>query len=106
MITWNYRVFREDNGDFIIREVFYEDDGSILGCTEQAVEPFGRTLDELAASIADFQAALTLPILTLGAMPEPSMERTAASRRRRFSSAEVREKLGLRPELTSHKERS
>lgn len=31
MITWNYCVFREANGDYIIREVFYGEDGSILG---------------------------------------------------------------------------
>ena len=28
-IKWNYRVFLEDNGDYIIREVFYEADGAI-----------------------------------------------------------------------------
>jgi len=42
MITWNYRVFREANGDYLIREVFYAEDGSILGCPENAVEPLNR----------------------------------------------------------------
>jgi hypothetical protein len=95
MITWNYRVFREENGDFIIREVFYDDDGAILGCTADAVEPFGQTLEELATSIADMQAALVLPLLTLADMPQPSMERPMAPRGRTFSSAEVRAQLGL-----------
>jgi len=47
MITWNYRVFLEDNGDFVIREVFYNEEGAILGCTEQAVESFGTSPAEL-----------------------------------------------------------
>jgi hypothetical protein len=38
MIAWNYRVFQEANGDYIISEVFYAEDGSIVGCTENAVE--------------------------------------------------------------------
>lgn len=41
-IKWNYRVFLEDNGDYIIREVFYEAGGAIAGCTENAVEPWGK----------------------------------------------------------------
>jgi hypothetical protein len=40
-MTWNYRVFREPNGDYVIREVYYEADGSIVACTENAAEPFG-----------------------------------------------------------------
>jgi hypothetical protein len=69
MITWNYRVFREDNGDYIIREVFYEDDGSIIGCTENAVEPWGKSLEELAKDIEFFKKALALPVLTLADIP-------------------------------------
>ena len=101
MITWNYRVFREDDGDFIIREVFYDDNGAILGCTAHAVEPFGRTLEELTTSVTDFHAALALPTLTLEDMPHPSMERPTAPRGRTFSSAEVRTKLGLHSNVTS-----
>lgn len=97
MITWNYRVFHEDRGDFVIREVFYAEDGAIIGCTANAVEPFGQTLEELATSIADFQAALALPILTLADIPEPSMSRKQAASRQTSSSADVRARLGLEP---------
>ena len=44
MITWNYRVFQELAGDFVIREVFYEKD-QIIACTQNPVEPFGNTLE-------------------------------------------------------------
>ncbi len=69
MITWNYRVFQEANGDRIIREVFYAEAGSILGCTENAVEPKGKTLEELARDIESFKQALMLPALTLADIP-------------------------------------
>ncbi len=77
MITWNYRVFRETNGDYIIREVFYEEDKSIIGCTENPVEPWGQSLEELARDIESFKEALTLPILTLADIPtnETKLER-------------------------------
>ena len=95
MITWNYRVFQEEDGDYVVREVFYAEDGTIVGCTANAVEPFGQSLEELTASIADFQAALALPVLTLANIPQPSMPRKARAKGKKFSSAEVRAKLGL-----------
>ena len=74
MIVWNYRIFREANGDYIIREVFYAEDGSILGCTENAVEPWGRSLEELTRDLESFQEALTLPVLTLADIPDGEMK--------------------------------
>jgi hypothetical protein len=94
VITWNYRVFREPEGDYVIREVFYADDGAIMGCTENPVEPFGRTLDELAQSLDDFKAALALPVLTLDDIP-PAIEAPKPAHSKTFSSAQVRAKLGL-----------
>lgn len=106
MITWNYRVFREDGGDYVIREVFYAEDGSIIGCTANAVEPFGRSIEELTASIADFHAALALPVLTLAEMPQPSMPPKKRANGRTFSSAEVRAQLGLSDPSVIKKEAS
>ena len=74
MMTWSYRVFREDDGDYVIREVFYAENGSIIGCTADAVEPFGTTIEELAQSIEDFKTALALPVLTLKDIPESVAE--------------------------------
>ena len=69
MLTWNYCVFREENADYAIREVFYDEEGAVLGCTADPVEPYGESLEELARDIEWFQEALTLPILTLADMP-------------------------------------
>jgi hypothetical protein len=30
MITWDYRVFRDEDDTYVIREVFYAEDGSIV----------------------------------------------------------------------------
>jgi hypothetical protein len=95
MITWNYRVFRDDTGDYFIREVFYADDGGILGCTANAVEPVGSTLDELSHSIDDFKAALALPVLTLDDMPAATTTLDQRLREPRFSAADARRQLGL-----------
>ncbi|HAG82354.1 MAG TPA: hypothetical protein DCL61_14590 [Cyanobacteria bacterium UBA12227] len=55
-------------------EVFYAEDGSLLGCTEKAVEPWGQSLEELAKNIEWFKEALALPILTLADIPAQQMK--------------------------------
>ncbi len=69
MLTWNYRVFLEDDGDYIVREVFYDETGEIIACTQDAVEPLGESLQALREDIAMFQEALQLPVLTLADVP-------------------------------------
>ena len=80
MMTWNYRVFREDDGAYIIREVFYDEQGALLGCTADAVEPSGHSLEALAEELNAFQAALNLPVLTLAEMPLAPHERAPRDR--------------------------
>jgi hypothetical protein len=95
MITWNYRVFRESNNEYIIREVFYHDDGSILGCSADAVEPYGQSLDELARTLDDFQAALTLPVLTEADLPQSGEPVQVEARRATVRHEDIRSVLGL-----------
>ena len=80
MMTWNYRVFREDDGDYVIREVFYDEEGTVLGCTADPVEPYGQSLEELARDIEWFQEAVTLPALTLADMPPATSGRLPRDR--------------------------
>ena len=95
MMTWNYRVFQEDDGEYVIREVFYTEDGAIISCTANAVEPFGSTLEELAHSIDDFKAALALPVLTLKDIPAsvPALEKQKNGKT--ISHEQLRRQLGL-----------
>ncbi len=96
MIAWNYRIFREANGDYIVREVFYAEDGSILGCTENAVEPWGRSLEELTRDLESFQEALTLPVLTLADIPDAEMKQERRQERsNNLSHEQLMAELGL-----------
>lgn len=95
MITWNYRVFREENGEYVIREVFYADDGVVLGCTADSVEPYGQSLDDLARELEWFQEALTLPVLTLADMPPAPPARPARDRSKNIPLERVLAELEL-----------
>lgn len=96
MMNWNYRVFREDNGDYVIREVFYAEDGSVVSCTANAVEPCGRSLSELAKDIRSFQQALTLPVLTLGDIPvTEAKQKIPQESNKNISHEQLLAKLGL-----------
>ncbi len=95
-MNWDYRVFREENGDYIIREVFCDADGSILGCTEDAVEPVGRSIDDLAKEIEWFKEALALPVLTLTDMPcPPTAKKVSSDRSKNLSRAQLMAELDL-----------
>jgi hypothetical protein len=68
---WNHRAvkYKTKNilGDpdvgYSIHEVFYNDDGTIQGMTQDAVSPFGDTLEELEEEIKRFLLALQEPVL-------------------------------------------
>lgn len=94
-MNWNYRVFLEENDDYIIREVFYDADGSILGCTENAAEPSGRSLEELAQDIEWLQEALALPVLTLADIPHQTERKHSQDRRKNVSREQLMAELGL-----------
>jgi hypothetical protein len=57
-----YRVVLRD-GQYAVHEVFLNDDGRVIGCTQEPVFPRGETLDELAAELRRYQAALSEPVL-------------------------------------------
>lgn len=74
MSHWNHRVIKhvrtsvidkieETETWFSVHEVYYDDAGHPNGYTEDAVEPFGETLLELADDLDRFQVALSKPVL-------------------------------------------
>ncbi len=95
MTTWNYRVFLEENGDYVIREVFYDEDGCVIGCTENPVEPFGRTLGELAKHIEWFKEAMDLPTLTLADIPCESKKKRKKEKSKNISHEQLLAELSL-----------
>lgn len=97
MTTWNYRVFREEDGDYIIREVFYDEHGAILGCTKEAVEPMGKSIEELDQDLCAFRDALQLPVLTIAEVNAAVAAQPIKPKqgRKTISHAELVKKLGL-----------
>lgn len=103
MMQWEYRVFRENDGGFVIREVLYDSDGSIVACTQDSVEPFGESLEELAQDIEWFKEALNKSVLTLADIPvhEKRSHNGARSKKgKRISLEQLRRELEL--DQTSH----
>lgn len=93
-MEWNYRVFREKDGGYVIREVYYDANGSILACTENAVEPTGESLEELAQDIEWFGEALTLPVLTLADIPRHERKTKGKNGKENLSQEQLARQLG------------
>ncbi len=76
-MTWNYRVTRRkvrttvDVGEtveeylFELREVYYNEDGSVQSWTEEPVHAVGDTWMELADTLAIMGRAIGIPVLDL-----------------------------------------
>ena len=67
----------------------------IAGCTANAAEPFGNTLEELAQSVEGFKAALALSVLTLEDIPKPSPAIAKQKNGKTISHEQLRIELGL-----------
>ena len=77
-MSWNYRlgykklevkidlsndVYEEDC--FGIVETYYNDKGEIAFTSENFIEPYGETLEDLKANFDDMKKAFELPVLDL-----------------------------------------
>ena len=56
-------TYTEDQ--FGICEVYYNDKGDITFTSENFIEPYGETLEDLKAKFEDMQKAFELPVLDL-----------------------------------------
>ena len=83
MMSWSYRICTKklvsdvcdmDTGkvletytedQFGICEVYYNDKGDITFTSENFIEPYGETLEDLKANFEDMQKAFELPVLDL-----------------------------------------
>ena len=66
-MTWNHRVIRRVNEQgeeyYAIHEVYYNEDNEPHMVTEEAVSPFGETLEELEQDMEWFIKAMRHPVL-------------------------------------------
>ena len=84
-MKWNYRVFKDEDGEFGVRKVFYKDNGTMWGCTVDTEKPCGKTLEGFTQGLSSFQKALTLPILGVADFPE-DFQRTQYLQDLKFST--------------------
>lgn len=77
-MSWNYRVCKKlssykvdlsndvyEEDCFGICEVYYNDKGEITFTSENFIEPYGETLEELKRNLESMQKAFNLPVLDL-----------------------------------------
>ncbi|NEP41693.1 MAG: hypothetical protein F6K35_21650, partial [Okeania sp. SIO2H7] len=64
-MLWTYRVFRDDNERYSIRELFHSPDGTIIGYGKTPVAAVGASLEELIQMVEWFREAFDLPVLSL-----------------------------------------
>ena len=69
---WNYRVVRterqtkkEQYDIYQLYEVYYDDDGKIEGMTENAMQPYGESIEELQKDLQWMMEALREPVLDM-----------------------------------------
>ena len=68
-MTWNYRVVKMKGAGLLsedfydIREVYYNEDGSVKAWSQEGADPSGDDLLELAQCMARIMRAITEPVL-------------------------------------------
>lgn len=73
----NYRVIHRD-GEYAVHEVFYGDDGRVVGFTQEPVFPRADSLDHLIAECERYRRAFSEPVLNY-----TDLESRSAEERRR-----------------------
>lgn len=71
-MTWNHRVFELQHKDevyFELREVYYDEQGKIIGYTQEACSPLGEDLLELRRDLGLMLGALDKPVLKESDIP-------------------------------------
>ena len=63
-MLWTYRIFRDSADRYSIREVLYENDGTLITYSKQPLEALGSSLEDLLQLIYWFQEAFESPILS------------------------------------------
>lgn len=65
---WNYRVVRveeEEYDSYQLYEIYYDDDGKIEYMTENAMQPYGESIEELRSDLEFMMEALRHPALDM-----------------------------------------
>ena len=68
-MSWNYRLMGLPDGPegetiYAFHEVYYHENGRLLGYIAENSAPFGETLEELTTSLDRMKEAMAKPMLT------------------------------------------
>ena len=63
MSYWNNRIIETVSGLFEVREVYYNDDGTIFATTEEPCAVYGESLDDLKLGFEHIKMAMDKPVL-------------------------------------------
>jgi len=77
-MSWNYRIIRrnfKEHTSYQVHEVFYRQDGTIEGWTENPIIPEGETPEELKQDFSRQLLAFESPILNYDDMLRASSEK-------------------------------
>jgi len=105
-MIWTYRIFRDQNNRYSIREVFYEQDGRLLNYGKNPVAPVGSSFEDLMQLVQWFREAFDSPVLALEDVAAELMANPAstpakkalADRSQTVSFQQVRAQLAEKPE--------
>ncbi|NJL23125.1 MAG: hypothetical protein HC895_23550 [Leptolyngbyaceae cyanobacterium SM1_3_5] len=64
-MLWTYRVFRDSQERYSIREVFYDRNNTIINYSKTPVAVVGASIEELIQFVQWFKEAFDLPVLSL-----------------------------------------
>lgn len=64
-MDWDYRIIKDSSGILKIHQVFYQDDGTIYGMSEDDLAIEGSDMDELLFEYQSFKMAFDKPIIEL-----------------------------------------
>ncbi|NEQ25620.1 MAG: hypothetical protein F6K28_42480 [Microcoleus sp. SIO2G3] len=64
-MLWTYRVFRDTQDRYSIREVFYDRNNTIINYSKAPVAVVGTSIEELIQLVQWFKEAFDLPVLPL-----------------------------------------
>jgi hypothetical protein len=65
-MTWNHRVFEVKHPHetyFEFREVYYDEQGNVIGYTQEGTSPMGEDMDALRRDMGRMLLALDKPVL-------------------------------------------
>ncbi len=94
-MIWTYRIVKDEIGRYSVREVYQEQDGTLITYSKTPVAPIGSSAEDLLHQIQQLRDAFKLPILSMSelesAIPAPQDKQPTGSN---ITLQQLKEELG------------